>query len=264
MKTNIKKLNLEDKEIRLQYSKLLKSFENEFDYPLGDKKFFIKHGLNKDFDYFSFFEQMGEVHYFVAEENGVLIGAGCAILRKINNVKTWYLCDFKISKGKRGSNILEKIMLKYFISMYLKCRKMIIVNMSSPLNNGLINKICRLFKVFNLKIDELFFFEWNKKDIFKNNIDLNKFIIIHNKGKKDIVIENKPYDIYHLVEKDSNKDYSSFQTIQFDNIGRNDTIMWCSKYNDNVAELMKHKKPSTIGTILTYGITDNNFSSSEI
>ncbi len=43
MKTNIKKLNLEDKEIRLQYSKLLKSFENEFDYPLGDKKFFIKH-----------------------------------------------------------------------------------------------------------------------------------------------------------------------------------------------------------------------------
>ncbi len=71
-------------------------------------------------------------------------------------------------------------------------------------------------------------------------------------------------DIYHLVEKNSNKDYSTFQTIQFDNIGRNDTIMWCSKYNDNVSELMKHKKPSTIGTILTYGITDNNFSSSEI
>jgi hypothetical protein len=136
--------------------------------------------------------------------------------------------------------------------------------MSHPTNNGLISKISRLFKWFKMQSDELFFFEWNKKDLFKDNIDMNKFIIVHNKGKKDIVIEGKPYNIYHLVPKESPKDYSSFQTIPFDKIGRNDVIMWCSSRNKNVDELIKKRNPSAIGTMLTYGINDNSFSSSEI
>lgn len=264
MKPYIHKLDLKNKEIRKTYSTALQKFEEEFDYPLGEKRFYIKHGLNDDNDYFSFFEQMGEISYFVVEHEHKIIGAGCAILRNINDQKIWYLCDFKISKEHRGVKILEKIMLKYFIPMYFKSRKIIVVNMSHPSNNGLINKISRLFKWFKMQSDELFFFEWNKKDLFKDNIDLDKFIIVHNKGKKDIVIEGEPYNIYHLVSKETTKDYSQFQTIPFEQIGRNDVIMWCSSRNKNVDELIKKRNPSAIGTILTYGINDRTFSSSEI
>lgn len=260
----IKKLDLKNKEVRQKYSLNLQQFESEFNYPLGEKSFFIQHGADQNNDYFTFFEQMGNVHYLVAEDNGVVVGAGCAVLREINNENVWYLCDFKIKKEYRGKRILEKMTLKYFIPFYLKSKKMILVNMSHPDGNGLINKVKKIFKFLKLNIHELYFFEWNKKTFIKDKLKLEQFYIIHNKGKKDIVIDNESYHIYHLVNKDSDKDYSKFQLIDFNKIDNNDTIMLCSTMNPNIAELLKIKAPSTVGTILSCGINDQFFSSCEI
>lgn len=258
------KIDIKNKDVRQKYSDLLKNFENEFSYPLGEKSFFIKHGFSGDHDYFSFFEQMGEVHYFIVEDKDKIVGAGCAVLRKINNQKVWYLCDFKISKEYRGRKVLEFMMFKYFVPMYFKAHKMILVNMSNPNSNGLISKVKKMFKAFKLNINELYFFEWSKSDIEKSTINLEDFYIIHNKNKKDIVIDNNPYHIYHLVNKNTAKDLSKFQFANLKDIKDDDIIMLSSILDDNVRRLMDTEKPSTIGTIVSYGVNDLYFSSAEI
>lgn len=48
------KIDIKNKNVRQKYSDLLKDFENEFSYPLGEKSFFIKHGFSGEHDYFSF------------------------------------------------------------------------------------------------------------------------------------------------------------------------------------------------------------------
>ena len=260
----IKKLNLKDPQVRFTYSLRLKRFENQFTYPLGDKTFFIRHGFEGEYDYFSFFEQMGEVNYFVIEENNAIIGAGCAILRTINNEKLWYLCDFKVSKIHRGRKALEKMLVKYFVPFYFRAKKMIFVNMSHPDNNGLVKKVIKMFSWFKLELNEMYFFEWSKKELISSDFDLSEYFIIHNNHKKDIVIEGKPYPIYHLINKNHLKDYSKFQIIDIENIKDDDTIMLSSVFNTKIETLIKAKKPSTVGSIVTYGIKDEYFSSSEI
>lgn len=260
----IKRIDLTDINTRNTYSEKLKQFENDFNYPLGQKSFFIKHGLGEEGDYFSFFEQMGEVHYLIAEDNSEIVGAGCAVLRELNGSKVWYLCDFKVKKEYRGKKILEKMTLKYFIPFYLKSRKMLFVNMSAPDNNGLVKKVCRIFKFLKLDVHELYFFEWCRETFVKDKMKLSQFQIMHNKGRKDIVIDGESYHIFHLVNKDSSKNYSKFQTVEFNKINKKDTIMLCSTMNSNIEQLLKMKKPSTIGTIVTCGIKDDFFSSCEI
>ena len=87
-----------------KYSSALQEFEKEFDYPLADKRFTIMHGDN-NINYFEFFKRLGDVSYFIVEKNNVIIGAGVAILKNIkdngNNIKYWYLGDFKITKAYR-------------------------------------------------------------------------------------------------------------------------------------------------------------------
>lgn len=260
----IKKIDLTNNISRKQYSSRLQQFENEFNYPLGEKTFYIQHGGDLNNDYFTFFEQMGDVHYLVAEQNNIVVGAGCAVLREINNEKVWYLCDFKINKDYRGKKILERMTLKYFIPFYIKSKKMILVNMSHPEGNGLVNKVKKIFKFLKLNIHELYFFEWNKQTFIKDKLKLSQFNIIHNSGKKDIIIDNEIYHIYHLINKDSDKDYSKFKIVDFNQISNKDTIMLCSTMNQNISELLKIKKPSTIGTIVSCGVNDQFFSSSEI
>ncbi len=189
-----------------EYSDRLKMFEKNFDYPLGEQRFLIQHGQDSIL-YFDFFKRLGEVFYFVIEDKNQIIGAGCAVLRTINyqgyDEKIWYLCDFKILKEYRQQGLLKRITLKYFISSYLKSNKMIAVNMSKKENNGLVKKVNSLFSWFNVKALPFYFFEFNK-EILKNilNDKLKKdFVLLTNKNYKDIVIENKVKDIYHLVPR---------------------------------------------------------------
>lgn len=111
-------MNIDIKQVNLQsasrefYSTELQNFEKKFTYALGDEWFNIIHGAKETEDYFSFFEQMGDVHYFIACYNEKIVGAACAILRNGDEGKYWYLCDVKVLKKFRGKGILEKIFRK--------------------------------------------------------------------------------------------------------------------------------------------------------
>jgi hypothetical protein len=190
------------------YSAKLQDFEGTFDYPLGDKRFSICHGQQTD-NYFAFFQGLGDVNYFVIEEGDVVVGAGCAILKSRIEfdmpVSYWYLCDFKISKAYRKKGLLKKIMLRHFISHYLKSNKMITVNMSPRQNNGLVNNVMKLFSWFNIISSPLYFYEWDKNTflaLLENHPFIgNKFGLMTNNGVKDIIIEGRPLPLYHLVER---------------------------------------------------------------
>lgn len=191
-----------------KYSNELKSFESSFTYPLGDSFFTISHGIKHS--YFSFFERLGEVNFFIVLDKKKVVAAGCAILKKIlqngTPEKYWYLGDFKITKEYQNKNILNKILLKYLLFQYLKSSKMIAINMSPIKKNPLIRKVRMLFKRFNIKFTEYLFYEW-ERDVFLNNIANNEyiknnFLIFTNNDYKDIVINEKQIPLYHLVDKE--------------------------------------------------------------
>lgn len=260
----IKILDLEDWKVRCSYSEQLKSFENEFIYPLGDKSFHIRHGYQGVYDYFSFFEQLGEVHYIVVEEADQIIGAGCAVLRYLNGEHIWYLCDLKIVKAFRGKHILEKMLLKYFFRFYKKSQKMYFVNMSHQKDNKLIKRVSGLFHLFPIKTVDLYFFEWSLNEFTAEGHNFDDFVILTNKNKKDIVIDGDIFDIYHVVDKGSYIDVDKFHVADFSKMKSTDTLMYSSPMNKRVETFLTHRQPSTIGSFVGHRFKMENYYSVEI
>lgn len=213
------------------YSKKLKAFENEFSYPLGDSSFKILHGIKEGKDYFSFFEQMGEVHYFVAEKDNKIVGAGCAILRDSIEGKYWYLCDFKIAKEHRGKGIIEAMFKSNFIKFVAKSRKMIAVNMcdGNVAKNGLLKKVKRIFFMFNIQEKILNFHTWSK-----DNLPNQELYVGTNKGVKDLIVNGLEVPLFHIMKtKDNN-----FHNVKIEDLPHNAQIMTClneeeDKYNSD-------------------------------
>lgn len=260
----IKTLDLEDCKVRYSYSEQLKDFENAFTYPLGDKSFHIRHGYQGAYDYFSFFEQLGEVHYMVVEDNDQIIGAGCAVLRHLNGEKIWYLCDFKIIKSFRGQHILEKMMLKYFFSFYMKSQKMYFVNMSHQKDNSLIKRVAGLFRLFPINTVDLYFFEWTRTEFTTSNLYFDDYILLTNKNKKDIVVGGDIFDIYHVIDKHSYIDVDRFHVVDLSRIKDTDTIMYSSPMNERVEKILKIRQPSTIGSFVSHRFKIDQYYSVEI
>lgn len=235
----------------LSYSEKLKSFETEFNYPLGEKRFLIQHG-NEDFSYFEFFKRLGKPFYFIIKDNNEIICAGCAVLRNINyqnkNEKIWYLCDFKIKKEYRKKGLLKKLIFRYFIKHYFKTSKMIAVNMSAKDNNGLVKKVHSLFSFFNVKTVSLFFYEFNKDKmitLLNNEFIKNNFVLMTNRNYKDIYIENTLAPIYHLVNKNyAIKNFNGlYKEINENNIKileKECVIMYATINKNNIETLLKY------------------------
>lgn len=225
MNIKIEQVNLLS-ERRAYYSQKLQCFEGEFSYPLGQDYFSIIHGAGAKEDYFSFFEQMGEVYYFVAQDAEKIVGAGCAILRDSNEGKYWYLCDFKVLKEYRGKGILEKMFRKYFLKCVIKSRKLLAVNMGngSPKGNGLFNKLKRVFWMFNVNVSSLNFYSWNK-----SNIPDGFNHIYHNNGKKDLVVDNNSMMLYHVVRSP----LKNFTQVELDEVPDSSVLMTCVKSSED-------------------------------
>lgn len=252
MNIKIKQVNLLD-ETRAYYSQKLQSFEREFSYPLGDESFTIIHGAGPKQDYFSFFEQIGDVYYFIAQDEEKIVGAGCAILRNGNEGKYWYLCDFKILKEYRGRGILEKMFKKYFLKCVLKSRKLLAVNMGNgnPNGNGLFNKLKRVFWMFNVNVNSLNFYSWNKSSIPDGFTH-----IYHNNGKKDLVLDNNNMPLYHVMKNP----LKSFTQIKEDEVPDNAVLMTCLKSNDDIYS----KGQSGKGIMISIGLKNPTISTVEI
>lgn len=274
---NIKilQIDLKDKQKRQIYSQKLKDFEGQFSYPLGDSRFKIEHG-NVD-DYFSFFDQMGQTHYFVAEANNKVVGAGCAVLRKSDDDKKyWYLCDFKIAPEYRGKKILEKMLAKYFLKCVVKSHRVVAVNMNNkPIEeNGLVKKIQKMFWFLDINVQWLNLHQWNKEQLLQENIQVKD--VYTNIGKKDIVIDEKCWDLYHIDHADNldnnldnNTTYnrkkenklSKFQHTAFSSLADTASVM-CSV----LAKDDKFSKSSISGTgvVISAGMKNVKISTLEI
>tara|TARA_Y100001960_G_scaffold331182_1_gene427378 strand:- start:5834 stop:6694 length:861 start_codon:yes stop_codon:yes gene_type:complete len=193
-----------------RYSPILQEFEKEFNYLLGSRQYTIAHGKETG-DYFSFFKRLGDIYYFIIQdENNKVVGVGTNILKTItdNNetYKYWYLTDFKFTKEYRKTGLLKKILIKYFLSTYLKCQRMVNINMSSKKNNRILSKIKTLFSWFNIKDTSYYFYEWDYykfiSEISNNYFIHNNYLLYTNNGVKDVIINGESKPIYHLVEKE--------------------------------------------------------------
>lgn len=255
----IREINLKDPQERDEYNKKLHDFEKEFSYPLGESYFNIKHGEK---DYFEFFDQMGETHYFIAQDNDKVVGAGCAILREDNNnQKYWYLCDFKIIPEYRGKKILEKMFAKNFLKYVVKSSRFIAVNMGNQdiKENKLIKKIQKLFWFFQIDLQWLNFHQWSKENYIKENN--GKSVVYTNIGKKDIVIDGKDWQLYHDVANTKEKQYEKFKQVSLNTLSNDDTIMICVKEKeDNYSSHSISGK----GVLISRGMNNFKISSLEI
>lgn len=230
---HIKKVDLANAMERAHYSEALKQFESEFSYPLGEQSFQIKHGFGEqaNIDYFSFFEQLGQVNYFVAQDKDRVVGAGCSVLRKNEDgEKYWYFCDFKVTEPYRGKKILEKMMAKYFLLHIVKSSHFVAVNMTQDEKeyNGLVKKIKQMFWFSNVQIDFYHLHQWEnkegeefKKTLLNNNSELGLYTNI---DKKDIVINQTQMPLYHLAQKTNQ--LNSFKEVSENNLPKNATVMY--------------------------------------
>jgi hypothetical protein len=237
-----RKINLTNRLEREHYSYKLKEFEKEFTYPLGDKQFYISHGIYSD--YFSFFEQLGKPEFLILEENNKIIGVVCLILRNLNGVKSWYACDFKISKDYRGKKLYRKWMWKFFLPFYAKCQLLFGINMSNPNNNKLWKHTQSIFKAFSIKVEPNYLYEFTAKDL-DNNL-LENYSIITNNGVKDIIVEGNSVSLYHLVENNHLKNNLPYhKSVNKNDLKESDAIMLLSPKKEN----MPFAKESTITLI---------------
>lgn len=273
-KVEIKKVDLLNPTQRQEYSEKLKAFESEFSYPLGEKSFQIKHGFshNQNIDYFSFFEQLGDVNYFVAQKEDKVVGAGCSVLREDNKgQKYWYFCDFKITEAYRGQKILEKMMAKYFLHHIVKTSKFVAVNMTEDEKeyNGLIKKIKQMFWFSNVEIDFFHLHQWQHKaqDSIEKTSELSHLIdkehnplsLYTNIDKKDIVIDNQAMPLYHLVANKNS--LSKFKQVLPETLPEDATIMYSVAAKDDT---LNPKSISGKILLIRDGIERDNISTLEI
>lgn len=250
----VTQINLNDKEERSSFSKKLQDMEGEFSYPLGNKTFYIKHGFNtKQYDYFSYFEQLGLPYFYVIEKDNKVIGCLCFILRNIENKKVWYICDLKIIKEEQSKkivfilyNILKNKLSAITTSYYF-------INMCPVKNNGLFKLANKVLKGFNMDIQPLYIYE-----VDKNNALVKNKVVGSNRNKKDIVIDNKQSPLYHLIN-DIECRTKCIEKIDSKCIEENASVMFCSY--EKIEELI----PSSIGAFAHSGMEElKNLSTFEI
>lgn len=228
-----KKLNLQDKVERQNYSEKLKNFEKEFTYPLGEKSFYISHGEQSD--YFSFFEKLGTPEFLILESGNDLIGVVCLVLRSINGKKIWYVCDFKITKAYRGQKLYRKWLWKFFIPLYLKCQSLYGINISKPEENKLWKHTQNIFKIFSVGIKPCYLYEFNAQNLggISKEILLNHSLMTNN-GTKDIIVDEKPVSVYHLVFNDHIKNnFVDYKIINPKDINTDDCVMFLNSSKMN-------------------------------
>lgn len=253
-KFKLSQVDLKNVNCRAEISRKLREFEASFSYPLGEKKFEISHGNGEGFDYFSFFEQMGEVYYFVAQNQDKVVGAGCAILRNGPEGKFWYLCDLKVSKEYRGHGVMEAMYKKYLLKCSLRSRKMVTVNMGKGVatKNALLKKTQSLLFMFSLKAETLNFHTWKKDELPQ---DLKFFTT--NNGKKDLIINGSRKRLFHV----HNTPLSGFTECSLEDISDDDEVMTCLKADgDNYDE----KSLSGKGLLISVGLKNPQIYTVEI
>lgn len=101
-------------------------------YPLGEDMFQIDHGQN----YFSFFDRLGDLSYYVGLEGDRIVAVGAGILRQVSlymkqpSTLVWYLCDLKVHPDYQGRHLSVRL-LSYAIQENVhRCDRAYLVSMN--------------------------------------------------------------------------------------------------------------------------------------
>ena len=203
---SIQTINLSNNDYNNPILNQLHSFENKLKhkYPMENNSdfFTIDHGLY----YFQWFNKLGTSKYFYRtnKQTNEIDASACAILRTINNVKYWYICDLKVDPCARSNGFSYKCLLKAIPSAYFQSNKCFAVCMQP--NNAVAHIIEKIY--------------WPKiKESFKINIYLltneeltnilgdliayygSGFILESNMGIKDIILESSKKALHVLHVK---------------------------------------------------------------
>lgn len=188
------KLDLLNENLRAHYSCLLQAMETVFEYPLGEAKFLIRHGFGHgQYDYFSYFEQLGEPFFYVLMSDHQVVGSICCVLRIIDGQQVWYICDLKIIPTAQFKNLPRLIYELINDELAKITQAFYFVNMSPMKNNGLYTIAHRLMRKFPLEVTPYYIYEFSKNQL------RNDAVLAHNQGKKDIVIEGNILNLYHVM-----------------------------------------------------------------
>lgn len=175
------------------------------EYPLGTDFFRIDHGSN----YFSFFERLGELHYYAWLEKGKAVAVAAGIIRNlvVNGSKTraWYLCDLKVHPNYRGKHIPLRLLTRALPLNYLRCPRCYAISMDP--SNGSTNRTVKLLKQFQWirfgSAAKLLIWSLNHQDMAKATPILEKhrgtISYLSLRGMKDIVLRStgQPMTLLH-------------------------------------------------------------------
>jgi hypothetical protein len=143
----VRELNEEEYKVFLPR---VNQFQTRFTFPLGDKHYYFDNGD----DYFAWFRNMGNLHYFVALDGDEVVAVAAQIIRQLvssTGEKTdpfWFLCDLKVHPDYRGLGVPEKIFTNRFPHHYFRCPRGYAVTID-PMDQGE-NAIVRMLQNFPL------------------------------------------------------------------------------------------------------------------
>lgn len=248
MKLKLIKVNNENK---VYIANKIREMESDIYYPLGDDFFKIDHGKN----YFSFFERLGDMHYWAAFNGEEMVGVAAGIIRTVENKKAWYLCDLKVVKKYRGKGVPQFIFKRAFLYnvIFHRVYRAYAVSMDSKDNVLPFHKIKRA-TINLLKADK----HLNIYSINKNQVEdfLNKypdFYLVNTNEKKELILKssNNKIPLFHLSNNCSD--------LGVDNILDDDSVIMISAImNDFIDSYFKSKdiKPDSTATLLSFRLDD--------
>ncbi len=171
---------------------------------MGQDHFYISHGSN----YMDFFNRLGQPSYYYIKNNqGNIVGTACGILRTIENIKTWYICDLKVDILHRGNGFSIKCLAKGLIPSYIKSNKCFAICMQPNLtieniiNNIIYPKIKPSKKINIYLLDSTDVIEcFNEIETYYSG----SFKLMSNLGVKDIILEstNNALQVLHIKKSD--------------------------------------------------------------
>jgi hypothetical protein len=220
----------------------LSKFETEMNcsYSSGNKTFYIRHP--QGWDYFNFFANLGlKFKYAVYWEDGKIWATACAILRTIPEsnytpngfgAETWYICDLKVHPSKRGQKIPYKMFCKGIFPAYMECACGYGITMLPPdaLDESRTDRISHIAHEAGFDLAEILNIYMMTFNEFQLSISQNKqewkkilgnWSFSSNMGKKDLYIDGKLTQLYHVVHVTNNL---SLNNIKED---RDAYVMFC-------------------------------------
>jgi hypothetical protein len=186
-------------------------FENKMShkYPMLDTNdyFTIDHGPN----YFNWFNKLGKPKYFYRtnKKTKQIDATACGVLRNINGIKCWYICDVKVDPVARSNSFSYKCLLKAIPGAYFKSSKCFAVCMQP--NNAVAHIIEKIFwptikesckiNIYLLTNKELTYILDDLVDYYGSG-----FILESNMSVKDITLESSKKVLQVLHVKKTNSD----------------------------------------------------------